>query len=75
MVKFILGAKGAGKTKWLIDGANRDIQEGNGNIAFVDVDHDHIFTLNYNVRLINAIERFNIFYIEFHGINKSYIII
>ena len=67
MVKFILGAKGAGKTKWLIDGANRDIQEGNGNIAFVDVDHDHIFTLNYNVRLINAME-FNIKDIEsFYG--------
>lgn len=53
MVKFILGAKGAGKTKWLIDNANSDIKEGNGNIAFVDVDDDHIFSLDYNVRLIN----------------------
>lgn len=59
MVKFILGEKGSGKTKWLIDNANRDIKEGNGNIAFIDVDDDHIFTLNYNVRLINAME-FNI---------------
>ncbi len=54
MVKFILGAKGAGKTKWLIDNANKDMKEGNGNIAFVDVDDNHIFSLNYNVRLINA---------------------
>lgn len=54
MVKFILGAKGAGKTKWLIDQANNDIKEGNGNIAFVEVDDDHIFSLDYNVRLINA---------------------
>lgn len=54
MVKFILGAKGAGKTKWLIDQANNDIKEGNGNISFVEVDDDHIFSLDYNVRLINA---------------------
>lgn len=67
MVKFILGRKGAGKTKWLIDNANKDMKEGNGNIAFVDVDDDHIFTLNYNVRLINAME-FNILNVEsFYG--------
>lgn len=53
MVKFILGAKGSGKTMWLIDNANEDNKEGNGNIAFLDVDDDHIFSLDYNVRLIN----------------------
>ena len=37
MVKFILGEKGSGKTKWLIDSANRDMKEGNRNIAFIDV--------------------------------------
>lgn len=67
MVKFILGEKGSGKTKWLIDNANKDMKEGNGNIAFIDVDDDHIFTLNYNVRLINAME-FNILDVEsFYG--------
>ncbi len=67
MVKFILGEKGSGKTKWLIDNANKDMKEGNGNIAFIDVDDNHIFTLNYNVRLINAME-FNIMNIEsFYG--------
>ncbi|QQY78994.1 hypothetical protein EDD65_104159 [Keratinibaculum paraultunense] len=67
MVKFILGPKGSGKTKWLIDQANEDIKEGNGNIIFVDVDDNHIFNLNYAVRLINAME-FNINNIEsFYG--------
>ena len=67
MVKYILGSKGSGKTKWLIDNANKDMKEGNGNIAFIDVDDDHIFTLDYNVRLINAME-FNIVNIEtFYG--------
>ena len=54
MIRYILGAKGAGKTKWLI--ANEDHEGGNGNIAFVEVDDDHIFSLDYNVRLINATE-------------------
>ena len=55
-IRYILGAKGAGKTKWLIDHANEDHEGGNGNIAFVEVDDDHIFSLDYNVRLINATE-------------------
>lgn len=67
MVKFVLGAKGTGKTKWLIDNANKDMKEGNGNIIFVDVDDSHIFSLNYNVRLINAVD-FNILDIDsFYG--------
>lgn len=77
MVKFILGGKGTGKTKWLIDNANKDMKDGNGNIAFVDVDDDHIFTLDYDVRLINAMD-FKILNIEsFYGflcgiISKDY---
>lgn len=67
MVKFILGAKGIGKTRWLVENANKDMKEGNGNIAFIDVDDDHIFTLNHKVRLINAME-FNILNVEsFYG--------
>lgn len=54
MIKYILGAKGSGKTRWLIENANEDMKQGDGNIAFVEVDDDHIFSLDYNVRLINA---------------------
>ena len=56
MVKFITGAKGSGKTKWLIDSANQEYKSGNGNIAFIDTDDDHIFSLDFNVRLINVTE-------------------
>ena len=67
MVKFILGAKGIGKTRWLVENANKDMKEGNGNIAFIDIDDDHIFSLDYNVRLINAME-FNVSNVEsFYG--------
>lgn len=56
MIKFITGAKGSGKTKWLIDSANQEYKSGNGNIAFIDVDDDHIFSLDFNIRLINVNE-------------------
>lgn len=54
MIKFILGPSGSGKTKWLIDEANKDKRGGTGNIVFIDTDDSHIFTLDYQVRLINA---------------------
>lgn len=67
MVSFVIGPKGSGKTKWLIDQANVEIKKGNGNIIFIDVDDNHIFSLDYSVRLINAME-FNIKSIEsFYG--------
>ncbi len=67
MVNFICGSKGSGKTKQLINMANKDIEEGNGNIVFVDVDDEHIFSLDYSVRLINAVD-FDIESIEsFYG--------
>lgn len=67
MIKFILGAKGSGKTKWLVDNANKDREEGLENIVFIDVDDEHIFTLDRDVRLVNAME-FNINSIEsFYG--------
>ncbi|NLJ78015.1 MAG: hypothetical protein GX329_01490 [Tissierellia bacterium] len=56
MVKYILGLQGSGKTKWLVNRANEEMLKGNGNIVFVDVDDDHIFNLNYTIRLINAVE-------------------
>ena len=56
MVKFITGEKGSGKTKWLIDQANEEYKTGNGNIAFLDTDDDHIFSLDYKIRLINLSE-------------------
>ncbi len=56
MVHYVLGEKGSGKTKWLIDRANEDMKSGNGNVIFIDVEDDHIYSLDYNVRLINAMD-------------------
>lgn len=54
MIKFVVGPKGSGKTKWLIDEANEQKKAGNGNIVFVDSDDKHIFSLDHAVRLIDA---------------------
>lgn len=54
MVKFVIGPSGSGKTKWLIDEANTEKANGNGNIVFVDTEDSHIYSLDYKVRLINA---------------------
>lgn len=54
MVKFVVGPKGSGKTKWLIDKANDEKKNNNGNIVFIDSDEKHIFSLDHSVRLIDA---------------------
>lgn len=56
MINYIVGGKGVGKTKLLVESANEQIKKENGNIMFIDVDHEHIFNLDFNVRLINALE-------------------
>ena len=54
MLNFIVGPSGSGKTKWLIDEANKDKKSGDGNIVFIDCDDSHIFSLDHDVRLVNA---------------------
>lgn len=54
MISLILGKSGSGKTKILIEDANKEKARGNGNIVFIDTDDSHIFSLDYAVRLINA---------------------
>ncbi|MHB1391905.1 MAG: twitching motility protein PilT [Clostridia bacterium] len=54
MVKFILGVKGSGKTKRMIDMANESVKASNGNVVYIDRDRNHIYDLNRNIRLIET---------------------
>lgn len=54
MVKFILGVKGSGKTKRMIDMANEAVKTSNGNVVFIDRDRNHIYDLNRNIRFIET---------------------
>ncbi|KUO71990.1 MAG: hypothetical protein APF77_12345 [Clostridia bacterium BRH_c25] len=54
MVKFILGVKGSGKTKRMIDMANESDRVSNGNVVYIDRDRNRIYDLNRNIRLIET---------------------
>ncbi len=54
MIQIIAGREGTGKTKNLIDMANSMIKVTDGHIVYVDIDHSHMHSLNYNIRLVNA---------------------
>ncbi len=54
MVKFILGVKGSGKTKRMIDMANESDRTSNGNVVYIDRDRNRIYDLNRNIRLIET---------------------
>lgn len=54
MVQLIVGNKGKGKTKQLLDKVNSEIKVVEGNIAYLDKSSKHMFELNNKVRLINV---------------------
>lgn len=56
MVELIIGEKGKGKTKHILERAEEDLKKAQGNIIFVDKDLKHIFGLNRNIRLIDMTE-------------------
>ena len=56
MVQLIVGVKGKGKTKVLLDKVNSQIQAVEGNIAYLDKSTKHMYELNNKIRLIDVSE-------------------
>lgn len=54
MVQLIVGNKGKGKTKQLLDKVNNEIKEISGNIVYLDKNTKHMYELNNKVRLIDV---------------------
>ena len=54
MVQLIVGRKGKGKTKQLLDKVNGEIKGISGNIVYLDKSTKHMFELNNKVRLIDV---------------------
>ncbi len=54
MVELIVGKKGKGKTKVLLDRVNTAIKDANGSIVYLDKSTKHMFELNNKVRLIDV---------------------
>lgn len=54
MVELIVGKKGKGKTKVLLDKVNGAIKEANGSIVYLDKSTKHMYELNNKIRLIDV---------------------
>ena len=54
MVELIVGKKGKGKTKVLLDKVNGAVKEANGSIVYLDKSTKHMYELNDKVRLIDV---------------------
>ncbi len=54
MIQFIIGEKGKGKTKVLLDKANREVKEATGNVVYLDKNTQHMYELNNKIRLIDV---------------------
>ena len=56
MVKVIMGAKGAGKTKHLIEAINKAVETETGSIVCIEKKDNLRFDISHRVRLIEADE-------------------
>ena len=54
MVQLIVGSKGDGKTKHLLDRVNSQIKTASGNIVYLDKNTKHMHEHDNKVRLINV---------------------
>ena len=62
MVKLIMGLKGSGKTKTLVDLIRKAADEAHGNVVCIEKDKNLTYDIPYTVRLIHASE---------YGINSA----
>ncbi|NLG24462.1 MAG: hypothetical protein GX558_03845 [Clostridiales bacterium] len=56
MIQTVLGTKGSGKTKRLIDMANDALKVEHGHILYIDDDKRYMYDLRHEIRLVNISE-------------------
>ena len=52
MVKLLIGHKGSGKTKKMIELANEKIETSNGSVIFINKNHRLMYDLDHRIRVI-----------------------
>ena len=66
MIKLIIGPKGTGKTRTMVELANKSLEDSKGEIVFINGDNRHMVELNHEIRFVNAkefgIRELNVFY-------------
>ncbi len=56
MVQLIIGAKGKGKTTYLLDVVSNNLDKSTGNCVYIDNSQKHMYDLSNKIRLINSSE-------------------
>lgn len=56
MVEIIVGEKGTGKTKHLLDRVNQDITSVQGTLVYIDKSPKYMYQLDSRVRMINMLD-------------------
>jgi len=54
MVRLIMGVKGSGKTKQLIEMINNAAKDEPGNVVCIEENRSMMYDIHYNIRLIDA---------------------
>ena len=62
MIQVIMGLKGSGKTKKLIDAINEAVASAQGDVVCIEYGKQLTYDINYRVRLVNSKE---------YGINNA----
>ena len=52
MVKLLIGHKGSGKTKKMVDMANASLEKVNGSVVFINKNHRLMYDLKYRIRVV-----------------------
>ncbi|NLC43805.1 MAG: hypothetical protein GX783_05930, partial [Clostridiales bacterium] len=56
MIKFIIGPKGSGKTRTVLNLANRALEDSKGEIVFINGSDRRMLELDYQIRCVNTRE-------------------
>lgn len=54
MIRFLVGEKGQGKTKRLIELANDRVNTADGHLVFIERNSSHMYDLHYGVRYVET---------------------
>lgn len=52
MVKLLIGHKGTGKTKMMIEMANEEVERSNGSVIFINKNSRLMYDLKYRIRVV-----------------------
>ena len=54
MIQLIVGEKGKGKTKFLLEKVSEAAKSAKGNVVFIDNDLSHMYEIKNTVRFVNV---------------------